>query len=99
MEPVTPDSDDGTERSVSIYDNGIANGDPVVVVLHYDDARRPESVTLGTGWHSMDELMTDLTRALDGESTSIHVPPETADRISYATELNVFTLGAQISED
>lgn len=69
----------------SVYDENISNGDPVIV---YNKELGP--VLLGTGFESMEDLLSELVYVMNTGNPSSNIIPSTAKKLEGSDNMDIF---------
>lgn len=78
---------------MEIYTEGVANGDPIVVVAD------GEAVTLGTGFESIKNVQQEVSYVSRTGNATTLIPQHAADRLEGSEKIDIFTIAASFETD
>ena len=78
---------------------GIANGDGVVAVAHFQNPPNQDAMTLGTGFESPAHLKAQIEHAVWTGQASENITMGNAERLYGADEVAIYTIAGEVTID
>jgi hypothetical protein len=78
---------------------GIANGDGVVAVAHFQNPPNQDAMTLGTGFESPAHLKAQIEHAVWWAQATENITMDKADRLYGADEVAIYTIAGEVTTD